>query len=164
MSGSLGRRAVPCLLQTALGARGCCPASSGAHERISQRQNCSGHLTYGLDIFQLPQPTANDSRLQLDISRRRVTPLGEIAFRNSMAAALVLASKWLEQSKNSGRSCGHKGSTATIIECWNPTANSGLWEREVHMPIPWTKDVDAAFDSARRETKPLLLDFNAAPM
>ena len=32
------------------------------------------------------------------------------------------------------------------------------------MPIPWTKDVDAAFDSARRETKPLLLDFNAAPM
>jgi len=72
--------------------------------------------------------------------------------------------KWLEQSKNSGRSCGHKGSTATIIECWNPTANSGLWEREVHMPIPWTEDVDAAFDSARRETKPLLLDFNAAPM
>src|SRR5439155_13482810 len=49
-----------------------------------------GTWTYG-DIFlvELPQPTASDSRLQLDISRGRVTPLGEIAFRNSMAAALV---------------------------------------------------------------------------
>src|SRR5947208_15741007 len=86
------------------------------------------------------------------------------SFGGDCLPALVLSSKWLEQSEYSGRSCGHKGSTATIIECWNPTANSGLWEREVHMPIPWTEDVDAAFDSARRETKPLLLDFNAAPM
>ncbi|HYD16480.1 MAG TPA: thioredoxin family protein [Candidatus Nanoarchaeia archaeon] len=32
------------------------------------------------------------------------------------------------------------------------------------MPIKWTKDVDAALAEARQAGKPLLLDFNAAPM
>ena len=32
------------------------------------------------------------------------------------------------------------------------------------MAIPWTKDVDAALRQARAEGRPLLLDFNAAPM
>jgi hypothetical protein len=32
------------------------------------------------------------------------------------------------------------------------------------MAIAWKKDVDAALEQARREQKPLLLDFNAAPM
>jgi len=32
------------------------------------------------------------------------------------------------------------------------------------MPIQWMKDVDAALNQARNENKPLLLDFNAAPM
>jgi len=32
------------------------------------------------------------------------------------------------------------------------------------MAINWMKDVDAALAQAKRENKPLLLDFNAAPM
>ena len=32
------------------------------------------------------------------------------------------------------------------------------------MPIQWLKDVDAALSQARANNKPLLLDFNAAPM
>jgi hypothetical protein len=32
------------------------------------------------------------------------------------------------------------------------------------MPIQWLKDVDVALTQARQENKPLLLDFNAAPM
>ncbi len=32
------------------------------------------------------------------------------------------------------------------------------------MPISWIKDVDAALAQARQQNKPLLLDFNAAPM
>jgi hypothetical protein len=32
------------------------------------------------------------------------------------------------------------------------------------MAIAWTKDVDAALQQARAQEKPLLLDFNAAPM
>ena len=32
------------------------------------------------------------------------------------------------------------------------------------MEIPWRDDVDAALADAKREGKPLLLDFTAAPM
>jgi uncharacterized protein YyaL (SSP411 family) len=32
------------------------------------------------------------------------------------------------------------------------------------MPIQWMKDVDAALAEARAKNKPLLIDFNAAPM
>ena len=32
------------------------------------------------------------------------------------------------------------------------------------MDIQWTDNVDAALDRAKRENKPLLLDFTAAPM
>lgn len=32
------------------------------------------------------------------------------------------------------------------------------------MAIEWMKDPDAAFERARRENKPVLLDFSAAPM
>jgi uncharacterized protein YyaL (SSP411 family) len=32
------------------------------------------------------------------------------------------------------------------------------------MPVQWTKDVNAALTQARQESKPLLLDFSAAPM
>ena len=32
------------------------------------------------------------------------------------------------------------------------------------MAIEWRKDVDAAFEEARREQRAVLLDFNAAPM
>ncbi len=32
------------------------------------------------------------------------------------------------------------------------------------MSIVWNRDVDAAMAHARRENKPLLLDFSAAPM
>lgn len=32
------------------------------------------------------------------------------------------------------------------------------------MSIVWNRDVDAALAQARRENKPLLLDFSAAPM
>lgn len=31
------------------------------------------------------------------------------------------------------------------------------------MAISWSKDVDAALKQAREKTKPVLLDFNAAP-
>jgi len=33
-----------------------------------------------------------------------------------------------------------------------------------NMPIQWMKDVDAALAEARAKNKPLLIDFNAAPM
>lgn len=32
------------------------------------------------------------------------------------------------------------------------------------MAVQWQKDVDAALQEAKRSNKPLLLDFNAAPM
>jgi hypothetical protein len=32
------------------------------------------------------------------------------------------------------------------------------------MAIAWTKDVDGALKEAREKNKPVLLDFNAAPM
>ncbi|HZR33667.1 MAG TPA: thioredoxin family protein [Terriglobales bacterium] len=32
------------------------------------------------------------------------------------------------------------------------------------MAIAWLRDVDAALAQARRDGKPLLIDFNAAPM
>lgn len=32
------------------------------------------------------------------------------------------------------------------------------------MAIDWKRDVDAALDEARRTGRPLLLDFNAAPL
>jgi uncharacterized protein YyaL (SSP411 family) len=32
------------------------------------------------------------------------------------------------------------------------------------MPIQWMKDADAALAEARTKNKPLLIDFNAAPM
>jgi uncharacterized protein YyaL (SSP411 family) len=32
------------------------------------------------------------------------------------------------------------------------------------MPISWMKDADAALNEARSKNKPVLLDFNAAPM
>ena len=32
------------------------------------------------------------------------------------------------------------------------------------MPVQWLKDVDAALAEARAKNKPLLIDFNAAPM
>jgi hypothetical protein len=32
------------------------------------------------------------------------------------------------------------------------------------MQISWMKDVDAALDRGKREGKPVLLDFSAAPM
>ena len=32
------------------------------------------------------------------------------------------------------------------------------------MPIQWKKDADAALAEARAKNKPLLIDFNAAPM
>jgi len=32
------------------------------------------------------------------------------------------------------------------------------------MEINWLKDADAALDRAKRERKPVLLDFSAAPM
>jgi len=32
------------------------------------------------------------------------------------------------------------------------------------MPITWTHEVDAAIDAARRDRKPVLVDFTAAPM
>jgi len=36
--------------------------------------------------------------------------------------------------------------------------------KEDFMAIQWMKDVDAALREARAKGKPLLLDFNAAPM
>ncbi|MDQ3281392.1 MAG: hypothetical protein M3Q69_08270 [Acidobacteriota bacterium] len=39
------------------------------------------------------------------------------------------------------------------------------WRQEVRrMEINWRDDVDAALADAKRESKPLLLDFTAAPM
>jgi hypothetical protein len=32
------------------------------------------------------------------------------------------------------------------------------------MEIHWRRDIDKAFDDARAQRKPLLLDFSAAPM
>jgi uncharacterized protein (DUF2126 family) len=52
-------------------------------------------------------------------------------------------------------------STGTLRLCEN---NGFEMPREVHMSIAWVKDVDAALAQARREGKPLLIDFNAAPM
>jgi len=37
-------------------------------------------------------------------------------------------------------------------------------DKEDFMAIQWMKDVDAALGEARAKGKPLLLDFNAAPM
>lgn len=48
-----------------------------------------------------------------------------------------------------------------------PASRSGSLHRILSggsMPIKWTKDVDAALAEARQAGKPLLLDFNAAPM
>ncbi len=32
------------------------------------------------------------------------------------------------------------------------------------MPIQWNHDVDAVLEQAKREARPVLLDFSAAPM
>jgi len=37
-------------------------------------------------------------------------------------------------------------------------------DKEDFMAIQWMRDVDAALREARAKGKPLLLDFNAAPM
>jgi hypothetical protein len=35
---------------------------------------------------------------------------------------------------------------------------------DVHMAITWNRDFDAALEQARTTSKPILLDFSAAPM
>lgn len=37
-------------------------------------------------------------------------------------------------------------------------------EKEVHMAIQWRHDFDNVFQEAKERNRPILLDFNAAPM
>lgn len=46
----------------------------------------------------------------------------------------------------------------------SPFSGNRLADRGFAMRVEWTKDVDAALTHAKQESKPLLLDFSAAPM
>jgi thiol:disulfide interchange protein len=65
-------------------------------------------------------------------------------------------------ARNGSGAASSKGRGFKARACIQTPANLSK-EPEVFMPVQFTKDVDAAFEQARQQNKPVLLDFSAAP-
>ncbi|MDM7915412.1 MAG: hypothetical protein ACE15D_02375 [Candidatus Eisenbacteria bacterium] len=51
-----------------------------------------------------------------------------------------------------------------MSEKTRPADGAPTEEKEVHMAIQWRHDFDNVFQEAKERNRPILLDFNAAPM